>query len=116
MGLELTQPRALKCLPLTRMSSPLAAAVAGIIGAHFPDQPELNGVAPGCQIVGLKIGDTRLDSMETGAGLVRALRAAMERGVTLLNLSFGEYADVDNVGRFTGASAQAASVAFHGLL
>jgi tripeptidyl-peptidase-2 len=21
--------------------------VAGIVGAHFPDQPELNGIAPG---------------------------------------------------------------------
>jgi tripeptidyl-peptidase-2 len=28
--------------------------VAGIIGAHYPDRPELNGVAPGCQILGVK--------------------------------------------------------------
>ena len=68
--------------------------VAGIIGAHFPEQPELNGVAPGCQIVGVKIGDTRLDGMETGTALVRALAAAIERGCHVINLSFGEYADL----------------------
>ena len=69
--------------------------VAGIIGAHFPSQPELNGIAPGCQIIGFKIGDTRLDGMETGTALVRALGAAIERGVHVINLSFGEYANVD---------------------
>jgi tripeptidyl-peptidase-2 len=88
--------------------------VAGIIGAHFPEQPELNGVAPGCQIIGFKIGDTRLGGMETGTALCRALAAALERGVHVINLSFGEYANVDDYGRFTTMARQA--VFKHGLI
>jgi tripeptidyl-peptidase II len=61
--------------------------VAGIVGANYPDQPELNGVAPGCQIVGIKIGDSRLGSMETGTALVRAFIACRNLKVDLISTS-----------------------------
>jgi tripeptidyl-peptidase-2 len=74
--------------------------VAGIIGANYPDQPEINGVAPGIQIVSIKIGDTRMGTMETGEGLIRGLLAAKECGCHIINMSYGEYSSVPNRGRF----------------
>jgi len=74
--------------------------VAGIVSAFHPSQPELNGIAPGCQIVSLKIGDTRLGSMETGVGLTRAIIEAKNKGCHIINLSYGEATTWDNVGHF----------------
>jgi subtilisin family serine protease len=74
--------------------------VAGIVSAANPENPECNGVAPGAQIISLKIGNSRLGSMETGTGLVRALVEAVRRGCDVINMSYGEAAAQDNTGMF----------------
>ena len=64
--------------------------VAGIVGAYYKDDPSKNGVAPGCQFVSIKIGDTRLSTMETNQGLMRALYHIRENKCDLVNMSYGE--------------------------
>lgn len=74
--------------------------VAGIVGAHDPAKPEINGIAPGVQMISVKVGDTRLGSMETGPGLIRGLIACVNNKCDMINMSYGEAASVPNVGRF----------------
>jgi len=72
--------------------------VAGIIGGYHPQAPERNGVAPGVQIVSVKIGDPRLGGMESGLALLRAARAVLRHKCDLVNMSFGEPTGTPNRG------------------
>ncbi|HED52769.1 MAG TPA: hypothetical protein ENJ00_01025, partial [Phycisphaerales bacterium] len=63
--------------------------VAGMVAANFPDQPELNGMAPGAQIVAVKIGDTRLGSSSVGTGSSRGYTTVIENQCDLINKSYG---------------------------
>ncbi|RLN86959.1 hypothetical protein BBJ28_00004037 [Nothophytophthora sp. Chile5] len=78
--------------------------VAGIVAAYYPEQPECNGVAPGAQIVAVKIGDGRLGSMETCSALSRAILAVSQSNVDVVNMSYGEYASQHNYGRLVQLS------------
>lgn len=73
--------------------------VAGITAAYHPKAPEQNGLAPGSQIISLKIGDSRLGSMETGVAFMRALREAVRLKIDVLNVSYGEATAVVRSGR-----------------
>nr|AND01131.1 hypothetical protein [Linum usitatissimum] len=87
-------------LSIVTDSSPHGTHVSGIATAFHREEPLLNGIAPGAQIISCKIGDSRLGSMETGTGLTRALIAAVEHKCDLINMSYGEPALLPDYGRF----------------
>ena len=67
-----------------------ATHVAGIIAGYFPDNLEQNGINPNARILSLKIGDSRVDGMETSEALCKALDYMVKYNCKLANYSFGE--------------------------
>ncbi|CAL8092507.1 unnamed protein product [Calicophoron daubneyi] len=104
-----------KLLQIVTNGSGHGTHVAAMSAAFFPSecegcsdvrsgaasQPQLvrNGVAPGAQLVSIKISDSRLGGMETGISLLRAIRWTVELGCDVVNYSFGEYSVWPNIGR-----------------
>lgn len=72
-------------LSLVVTSGSHATHVAGIVGAHRTDDQVKNGVSKGCEIVSMKIGDTRRGSMETQQALLRAAQALIAAKVSSLS-------------------------------
>jgi len=63
-------------------------------------------VAPGAQIVSLRIGDARLGSMETSPGLTRAAIHIALNKCDLVNMSYGESSGLPTDGHFINLIAE----------
>ncbi|EUB56221.1 Tripeptidyl-peptidase 2 [Echinococcus granulosus] len=67
--------------------------------SHLPEEASQNGVAPGAQIVSIKIADTHLMGMETNTSLLCALNWTTKLKCDIINYSFGEKSFLPNFGR-----------------
>lgn len=79
--------------------TPHGTHVAAIAAVADGGDEARNGVAPGARLVSIKIGDSRLGSMETGSSLARGIMTAIRLGCDVINLSYGEGCQVANAGR-----------------
>ncbi|MFK7959078.1 MAG: S8 family serine peptidase [Phycisphaerales bacterium] len=72
--------------------------VAGMVAAHFPGEEHLDGIAPGAQIISVKIGDHRINGGSTGTGEMRGMVAVLENDVDIVNMSYGGATGFPNSG------------------
>ncbi|MCP4094279.1 MAG: S8 family serine peptidase [Planctomycetes bacterium] len=63
--------------------------VAGIIGSYEGPDSRLNGIAPGVEIVAIKIGDGKFGGSTYGFAVAKAMDYAVESGCQIANMSFG---------------------------
>jgi subtilisin family serine protease len=63
--------------------------VAGIIGSFDAADSNLNGIAPGVEIVAVKVGDGKFGGSTSGFAIAKAIDFAVEAGCQVANLSFG---------------------------
>ncbi|MDB4474841.1 S8 family serine peptidase, partial [Opitutaceae bacterium] len=76
-------------LSIVTMSGAHGTHVASITASNFPDDPARNGVAPGAQILSIKIGDIRVGGGSYGPSERRAIATAARYGVDIMNASWG---------------------------
>ncbi|KAJ3130084.1 tripeptidyl-peptidase II Tpp2 [Physocladia obscura] len=86
-------------LSIVTLSGTHGTHVAAIAAANHPTDPRQNGVAPGAQIISLKIGDGRLGSQETPQSLVRAGIELARLKPDVANISYGEPGATYNFGK-----------------
>lgn len=63
--------------------------VAGIIGAYYNEGDPLNGLAPGVQILAIKLGNHLYNSATTDLAMIKAVDYAVSKGAHIINCSFG---------------------------
>ncbi len=78
-----------RTLSLVTVSGSHGTHVASIAAGHRPDEPSRNGIAPGAQILSIKIGDIRTQGSSNLFAETRALAQAAAYGVDVINLSWG---------------------------
>ncbi|GAB5560845.1 MAG: hypothetical protein SynsKO_24920 [Synoicihabitans sp.] len=76
-------------LSIVTMSGTHGTHVASIAASNFPEEPGRNGVAPGAQILSIKIGDIRVGGGSYGPSERRAIATAARHGVDIMNASWG---------------------------